>query len=548
MIRMRSQIVLFLFLFQATVYGQDTLFLRSLPIKGTVHNVTSEGQNLYLRIGDSIYHYENEKMELIEEGHLRFSWIIKDPSRNQSYWSHNQYILDQKYVPKKSIENLLPGPYNSFITAERVKDLLYVCYNGRVLEYRINDLVHLAYKGMSVRNVYSNDGLRIVSTYSGVFGGQFESFFDFPENRLEGYSSGEFVKIRSQYFLCRDNLLLYDQINNRFDSFLNFDPNLEIRQLIDFNNTVFAVFTNGLYAIDLENKVLTKQFIDDQITRAIGIGSELFVLSQSGIIYKMSEQLEIELIAANVPLQDLEEIDGTIYLGGERGLYKLKDTEVELISNIEVIEMINFNGYLIFSNNSGLYAYINSQALPIVESVEFNKYGLSYDNALFYAGSIKGLYYNSVFDFDEWLKNQKDIQFIRADNNQLERNFFLFGTLILSIVLLGVFFLILTRKGKERNALLQKRNFELDFSKELIRNMIKEDKEIQSVGDLAKKLRISTVHLNRKLQSKNTSALELLKESKKDIAREMYKNGESLANICKRTGYSERFVKSNFLN
>lgn len=71
---MRYRFILF-FIFTTMAYGQDTLFQSSLPIKRFVSNVSTEGRNLYLRIGDSIYRYQNGKLNFEAEGHMRFSWI-----------------------------------------------------------------------------------------------------------------------------------------------------------------------------------------------------------------------------------------------------------------------------------------------------------------------------------------------------------------------------------------------------------------------------------------------------------------------------------------
>lgn len=454
------------------------------------------------------------------------------------------FISENNIIPEQRIKHILPGPYNGFITAAQINNALFVCYNGIVLEYHINDLVSLAYKGISVRNIYSNSGLRIVSTYSGIYGGKFEDFFEFTTQTKGGYSNGEFVKIRSQYFLCRDNLMQYDESTNSFETFLNFNPGQDIRQLIEFNNVVFGVFTNGLQAIDLESKTLLEEYIEDEISRAVKVGTKLIVVTRTGNIYMLSEKFEIEIIKTDFSFNDLEEIDGTLYLGGDAGLYKLEGNKIVSLLDFEIIELINFNGNLIFSNNTGLFAYINSRAVPIVNGIEFNRYGLTYDNALFYAGSINGLYYMSVFKLGAWLKDQKNITFLKEDNDIFQLHYLYY---FLFIIFLIITVIIILTKRKKKGLLILKRNSEIEFSETFLIDLIKENEQIISVADLANKLQTSTVQLNRKLAKKNTTALEVLKDAKKEIAIELYKNGASIQKISNRVGYSERFIKQNFL-
>ena len=103
------------------------------------------------------------------------------------------------------------------------------------------------------------------------------------------------------------------------------------------------------------------------------------------------------------------------------------------------------------------------------------------------------------------------------------------------------------KKYKIKKSIVEQRFIETQLSETYLKEIIMSKKNILSVSDLAEELKTSTVQLNRKLARSNISALNILKETKKEIALEMYKNGNSISSISKRVGYSERFIKENFL-
>ena len=522
--------------------AQDTLFVKSLHLKGKVHNICTDGEWLFIRIGDSIYRRDNEEIIYVTRGHSKYSWISNDEKDGKVYWSHNPILLKQQQVPQSKVENILPGPYNANITMVQLKNVLYVCYNGVVLEYRINNLVKMAYKGRSVRHIYSEDGLRIISTYSGVFGEVFEDFFSFSSTKLENYSNGEFVRIGNQYFLCQDALLSYKKDSNILELFMMFQNGQDIRQIIEFNGVIVGVFTNGIFTIDLEKKAITSTIISDTLSNAAIIGNELICVNKAGTIYRVSKEYNVEKIQTDYNFNDIELISNTIFLGGDYGLYTLNNNSVSVVANFEVMEMINYNDQLIFSNNNGLYTWLDSKIEPIYTGVEFNRFALAYDKALFYAGSVNGLYFISVHDLDAWLNYKITNQQVKSVGK-----IFNFNYVIIIGVLLFLLGIILWKNHKIKKSVIQKRLIKPQFSESLLKEMIKKDKNILSVTDLADAVGLSTVHLNRKLSKSNTTALEIMKEAKKELALQLYERGVSIDNISKRVGYSKRYIKEYFL-
>lgn len=535
-------------IFGADTLGQDTLFRRTIPINRYVSNISTEGQNLFLRIGDSIYNYRNGTLDYLEPGALRFSMIEKNHGGDGYFWSHDMQVLGRYRASEIETRNILPGPFNDFITKARIDNTLYLCYNGNVLEYDINMLSTLIYKGKSVRHIFSDDGLRIVSTYSGVFGGELRAHDIFDGKEIGHYSNGEFVRVRSNYFLCRDNQLFkYDRANNKLELFKIFPLSNEIKQLIEFGDNIFIVFHNGVAQFNLNTKEASTLLIEDEITRGISLDSEFIAISRSGAIYRISNQLEIKKIQTNYSFEDIEKVEDDILIGGKSGLFKLLEDEVKLITgSTEFYELIDFRGNLIFSNNQGLYAWINSLQIPIVSNMEFNKYALSYDKELFYAGSINGLYIIAANPLESWLNDQYNLQLVDYKKDQNGLNSYLYIILILLVMAFVIAILLVRQKKygeKEPNNVLRQNEISIEALNEIIK-----DNNILSVEELSNHLKLSRVQLNRKLSKTGKTALTVLLDCKKEIAIEMYQKGLSLEDISKKVGYSERYVKEKFLN
>jgi len=115
---------------------------------------------------------------------------------------------------------------------------------------------------------------------------------------------------------------------------------------------------------------------------------------------------------------------------------------------------------------------------------------------------------------------------------------------LLCAFVLGI---VLWNHYKNKKSIIEQRNNNLLFSESYLKELIVNNKNILTVTDLADAINTSTVQLNRKLAKSNTSPLKLLKETKKEIAMEMYQKGASMESICKRVGYRERYIKKNFL-
>ena len=91
------------------------------------------------------------------------------------------------------------------------------------------------------------------------------------------------------------------------------------------------------------------------------------------------------------------------------------------------------------------------------------------------------------------------------------------------------------------------RSKEKEFDLVNLQKLIEQNPKIKSVSDLAEHLDTSVIQLNRKLKKQNTTPLKVLQKVKKEICIEMFDRGVEISKISKRVGYSERYIKENFL-
>ena len=113
---LKIKVLLIFFLTASSAYTQDTIFKRSHNFEKYVSNISTDGQTLYVRIGDSVYSYANGKKKYITTGALRFSWIKKNDYADNYYWFHDEQIPNIYSISKDNLNRILPGPQNAFIT------------------------------------------------------------------------------------------------------------------------------------------------------------------------------------------------------------------------------------------------------------------------------------------------------------------------------------------------------------------------------------------------------------------------------------------------
>jgi len=238
-------------------------------------------------------------------------------------------------------------------------------------------------------------------------------------------------------------------------------------------------------------------------------------------------------------------INGKLYFGTVNSLLEHKSGSFKpIIEGHEIIEVIAWENMIFFTNNSGLYAIINGNVIPFITGVEFNKHALAADGYMLYAGSVDGLYCFEKFKLNNWIAVRgNETPHFKSDSSNLTTYNIVIGLLlIVSFMVLLIYFVLKRKKGEVETEQIKRK-----IDVERIRSTIKSNPKIKSVVDIANELNLSTSTLRRTLAKENTNPLDILKDVKKEICFELIGNGENLSTISKRTGYSVRYIKENFL-
>ena len=524
-------------------FSQDTLFVRSLPAIGRVSNISTDNNSLYARINDSIYRWDNGFIPYAL-GKFTYSWVKRD--RNELIINHSKQISILDRTKPELVSKLIPGIELQNITSATIGRRFYLCYNGNILEYHINPFVKLLYRQKSVRHIFSEPNLRVVSTYDGIYVDTlFDSFSQIPvDYSTASYSNGEFTRIDSNYFLCQDNLLLFNKHARKWEIYINTEGKPRFIKIFKFKGKVYGLFDKAFGEVDIEKRTVTRLLKYALFTDYEILDGKLFLstLDKGLFIYlpktEAFEEKELELA-----INDLTVKDDQLYLSTENGVFKLKidnETLETIFEGRNVVQTVFYDDNLIFTTSGGLLAYKNGEFTRIIENVELNRMALLLDQHYLYAGSVFGLYVIETTVLMNII-GSKTVGKVET-NNQNVIYYYVISMIIILIIALFIFYY--SRRRLKNNLILKEKTL---INSATIAELIKIDESILSVSDIASYYNTSVTQLNRKLKKENTKALALLKEIKSDVAKEMLKKGKSLDDIAKRTGYTKRYVREKLL-
>jgi AraC-like DNA-binding protein len=199
---------------------------------------------------------------------------------------------------------------------------------------------------------------------------------------------------------------------------------------------------------------------------------------------------------------------------------------------------------LITSTYKGLYYIdlIKNKSYELIPDVEFNKKAFTRFDNYIYAGSVQGLYILNFVELSTNFLESLESTTISTKPNSYSYFVITFIT-FLAFIAIMIFY---RRKNGVKIAVNQKEIFD---NMESIYQIIKLNPGIKSVEDLADYIGVSSPTLISKIKRQTgANPLTFLKESKKNIAIELFNEGVSVEEIAKRIGYSVRYIKSNFLN
>ncbi|WP_299055836.1 hypothetical protein [uncultured Polaribacter sp.] len=550
--------LLFLFsFFYSFSFSQDTTFVKTLNLE-QVKNIDYKDGTLIFRTSSKLYKFEDSKIVALDASVSgSFTWL----KNRDTYWHSNQ--IPQDKVLKRSLGSLLPGNKNNSTTYAVKNNQLFVCYNGVVLLYKINPWASKIFLNKSVRNVHFYRDSIFINTYKGIFRKAifskgkipFESKDDYYEKLKSPYfGSGEFSSINDKLYLSSYKIF---KINgNTSDVVVDFNLYNDDTyiKLINYKEGTYALSRLGFKKVniktysflpvsDIENLKLNpgEDFSDAEV-----YNNSLIISTTKGNLYSYNGFEFKKIETPPFRIKTLSVVNKLLFIAADDGVYSYDGTNC--IKNMQlnnVAEVNFFKGHYYVSTFSGLFSFTQDFTLKhtLVSNIEFNRYALAINHGWLFAGSVDGLYVLN-------LNSAHDNIYPYLDAEQfIEENNFGYFVLFILIFILIIFFLYILYLRKKTKVTLDKkiRKKAINFTVKEMEKIVFENEQIKSVEDLAVFLSYSKVQLTRVLKLKGTRPLEVLKSGKKLRVLQMIKEGETIERISVSTGYSVKYIKTNFL-
>jgi AraC-like DNA-binding protein len=542
----KKHLYIFWLLFLGSSYcdAQDTIFVKSHDLKN-IRNIDVLDGKLLIRFSKSYTFYSNNKYENEEElpyNTKAFTWV-DDLTENTNIYHSDYFPKDKLYKNSHLLKKLIPGEVTENISLARIKNAFYICWKGKLLEYKIYNHYRRILKESSIRHIYKDQNQSIVSSYSGIFNYD-EEFNAVKKFAIPTYSNGELNYINNRYYLSSDDL--YVKEKDSFKLFWKREGIEKFREIFNYNGKTYALFEHSLSEINLSlrhEKVIKKI---KNLSDAEKYKSQLLLSSEDGGLYSFQNNKIKKVYNCSTGIYDVASFDEKIYLCCNDGIRILnkKYEELKFIAIYKPISILPLDNALITSTYKGLYYVdlIKNKSYELIPDVEFNKKAFTRFDNYIYAGSVQGLYILNIVELSTNFLESLESTTISTKPNSYSYFVITFIT-FLAFIAIMIFY---RRKNGVKIAVNQKEIFD---NMESIYQIIKLNPGIKSVEDLADYIGVSSPTLISKIKRQTgANPLTFLKESKKNIAIELFNEGVSVEEIAKRIGYSVRYIKSNFLN
>lgn len=526
---------LLLIFYPCLVFGQDTSFIAKHSFPTPVRNVFTANNFLYAKTGDGLYKLDGAK------------WELQKMKFEKSYVFFNNGFVEADYLPNKYVFNTEPMAYmipvKSTLSASKaeIEDRFFVSAGGALFEYSINNNYSHYFSGYSVRNIYLENGLKLVSTYSGIF------LNDTIKITNPGYSNGYFVKIRGQYYLSSDHLYAFkepatfEQIGSGDNVFAGYS-----RKLVVYKNDIFSMNTKSVNRFDSSFELLPihqgYEYYDMEV-----VGDNLLFSTQTGEVF-VYDGLNVRLLLKlKTRIRDIYQFKNTLYLSSEEGVYTLQGLDPGTLTLIAktpftVMVLVDAMRNTWISTENGMYLLPDLKKEPIlyIRDVEFNRGALTLYHDSVFAGSISGLYvidcYHAVKNFLPLYLNKK-----QTDISEKRKKWGIYGT-VFFILLAGLAFTYRVYSKKRAKLIIPQKETTPTLTLDNIAEAIRTN-NIMTVENLAEYYQTNTVQLNRQFKTFDITPGKFMKAVKINYARELLKNKVPMDEVVGKVGYSASFIR-----
>ncbi len=383
-----SRLHLFLLIFIPwRLSAQDTVFVQKHWFESPVRNVLKANEKIYAKTGDGLYALEKK------------GWKKVNLEFGKSFVFFNNGFYESEFVPEEyrketmNLAYLIPQKSLVNCTIVEQNNHLFVSVGGSLFEYEIRPHFSILYPNTSVRHVYMDENMKVISTYSGIF------VNDTLRQGFPPYSNGHFVQIKGQYYICTDEL--YRVISTDSVKLIISGQNVfagHSRKLIEWQDKVFSLNTNSINELQVQYNLYPIHKGFDYSDLEV-FDSLLYFSTYEGILFSYNGSNVRKIAEVGVRIRELFVGDNWLYLATDNGVLRIQSHPESKLTKIfgkpfcVDIEQDRFKNLWVATEN-GLFIIPKSteDPVPIVTDVEFNRYAMTLYNDKIYAGSINGLY------------------------------------------------------------------------------------------------------------------------------------------------------------
>lgn len=534
MISKALYLMLFFVTWEAT--GQDTDFVNRHVFPAPVRNVFQIDSVVYVKTGGGLYKMDGGK------------WVQEDIRFEKSFMFYDKGFYETDFIPNtyyfdaQVMAHLIPQRSLSYGTIAKTGNRLFVGVGGSLYEYSVNNYYKHYYKGSSIRDIYIEPTLKVISTYSGIF------VQDSIKASEPGYSNGAFTKIRGKYFLSSDQLYRFtrDSGFTKIESGANEFAG-HSRKLVAWRNQVYSQNSKSINTLD-SNYMLKPVHQGYDYNDLEEADSLLLFCTSTGEVFQYNGQDTKLLVKLPARTRDIYIFRNIWYFASDAGVFTLTNgqpgtlvqlTKTPFCVNV-VIDLLNDTW---IATENGLFVIPNKskEVILFIADVEFNRGALKFYEDSIYAGSIEGLYvfytYTVAKNFLPQYINKKNL-----DESALQKKQLLF---ILAIIAIILGFGFLYRKWRaSRRVIAMPQKEETVLSADRIAQDIRQN-NIMTVEGLADFYKTNTVQLNRQFKIFDTTPGKFMKDVKLEQARTLLLSGRTMEEVVDKVGYSAAYLKKH---
>jgi AraC-like DNA-binding protein len=515
--------------------AQDTNFVQKHTFPAPVRNVFALEQKVYARTGDGLYILEGDRWKK-SKVEFKKTFVFYDKGFFESDFMPNKFEFDPKpmayMIPQRSILSA---------SVADLGDRFFVSAGGSLFEYSVNKFYRRRYHGASIRHIYLEDGLSVISTYSGIF------INDSLKAAEPDFSNGAFCKIRGRYYLCCDPLFEFvppagfRRIPSGVNVFAGYS-----RKLVEFRNQVYALNTKSVNLLDSSFQLTPihqgLEYFDLEV-----VDNELVFCTQTGEVLAFDGQKTRQLCNLESRVRDIYHFGSMVYFSTDRGVFTMQGLKPESLNQLTqtpftVAVLIDALRNTWISTENGMFLQPDKKKdlIPFIRDVEFNRYALTFHNDTIFAGSVEGMFIIDTYDV---AKNFLTVYYNRKQRMDAEeRNtYLLIGASMVSVLAAIAILYQRYRKRKARLVLPQKETAPA-LTLKAIGDTIREH-NIMTVEALAEHFKTNTVQLNRQFKNFDTTPGKFMKTVKLDLARDLLAQHVPMEEVVQKTGYSAAFIR-----